>query len=400
MEWEKIATDLTFSTSSKIVLLVLDGLGGLPFPEKTELEEALTPNLDNLARKSTCGLSDPVFRGITPGSGPAHLALFGYNPLKYILGRGILEALGIGIEVGKNDLVARGNFATLKNNLIVDRRAGRIPTVENEQLCRKINVFLKEKKESQISLYPGKEHRFVVKFRGEAISDFLSDADPQKENMPRTPTRPLSPEAEKTAHIVNTFIDEVTAFLKDSPKANTILLRGFSKLPFLPTMVELYKLKPAAVAQYPMYKGLARLIGMDILNVGSKTEDLFQSLEDKFGDHDFFYIHVKKTDSTGEDGDFNSKKAAIEEIDAHIPRLLALKPDVLVVTSDHSTPALLKSHSWHPNPFLLYSRTALPDNVNRFTEKECSQGYLGRFQAIYAMPLMLAHAQKMKKFGA
>lgn len=400
MEWEKIAPELTISTTSKIVLLVVDGLGGVPIQGKTALEAALTPHLDNLAQKSACGLTDPVFMGITPGSGPANLVLFGYNPFKYILGRGILEALGIGIEVRENDLVARGNFATLKNNLIVDRRAGRIPTSENENLCKKINVFLKKKKDAHISLYPGKEHRFVVKFTGKALSDSLSDADPQKENAPRTPTRHISPGAERTAQIVNTFLDDVTAFLKDSPKANTILLRGFSKLPSIPTMTELYKLKAAAIAQYPMYKGLAKLVGMELLTVGSHTEHLFNCLEEHYSDFDFLYIHVKKTDSAGEDGNFASKKAAIEEIDTYIPRLLALKPDVLVVTSDHSTPCLLKSHSWHPNPFLLYSKTALPDKVTRFSENECSQGYLGRFQAIYAMPLMLAHAQKMKKFGA
>jgi 2,3-bisphosphoglycerate-independent phosphoglycerate mutase len=400
MDREKIVADLTLSTPSKIILLVLDGLGGLPLEGRTELEAAHTPHLDNLAAQSACGLTDPVFRGITPGSGPAHLSLFGYDPLKYILGRGILEALGIGIKVGKNDLVARGNFATLKNNLIVDRRAGRIPTSENEILCQKINTFLEGRKNPQISLYPGKEHRFVVKFSGESLSDSLSDADPQKENKPPVPTRPLSPEAEKTAQIVNAFLDEVTDFLNDTPKTNTILLRGFSKFPTLPTMDKLYRLKAAAIAQYPMYKGLASLIGMELLDAGSQTKDLFNRLEANFQDYDFFYIHFKKTDSAGEDGDFASKKMAIEEIDAFIPRLLALEPDVLVVTSDHSTPWLLKSHSWHPNPFLLYSKTALADRVTRFTERDCSQGYLGRFQAIYAMPLMLAHAQKLKKFGA
>jgi len=400
MDWEKIAADLTYSTPSKIVLLVLDGLGGLPLEGKTELEAAHTPHLDDLAAKSSCGLSDPVFRGITPGSGPAHLALFGYDPLKHILGRGILEALGIGVTVEENDLVARGNFATLKNNLIMDRRAGRIPTSENENLCQKINAFLGKRKNPQIVLYPGKEHRFVVKFSGEGLSDSLSDADPQKENKPPLLTRPLSLEAEKTAQIVNSFLDEVTAFLNDNPKANTILLRGFSKFPTLPSLDKLYKLKAAAIAHYPMYKGLARLVGMELPGVGPEVKDLFTCLEEHFQDHDFFYIHFKKTDSAGEDGDFASKKAAIEEIDTFIPRLLALEPDVLVVTSDHSTPWLLKSHSWHPNPFLLHSKTALPDTVARFSERECSQGYLGRFQATKAMPLMLAHAQKLKKYGA
>jgi 2,3-bisphosphoglycerate-independent phosphoglycerate mutase len=400
MDWEDIARELSIKTPSKIILLVLDGLGGLPIQGKTELEAAHKPNLDRLAAESVCGLTDPVFMGITPGSGPAHLSLFGYNPLKYLLGRGILEALGSGVEVAKNDVVARGNFATLRDNLIVDRRAGRIATSTNEKLCQKLNSSLKRIEGLEITLFPGKEHRFVAKFSGEGLSDALSDADPQKDNKPKVPAQALSPEAAKTAQIVNNFIDEVTGLLKDSPRANAILLRGFSKHPSLPSMGELYKLKPAAIAIYPMYKGLARLVGMEILAAGQDLPELFAAVEKNYKDYDFFFIHLKKTDSAGEDGNFKAKKEAIEEADTYLPRLLALKPDVLVVTSDHSTPSLLKSHSWHPNPFLLFSKSAQVDKVSRFTEIECSQGYLGRFQAIYAMPLMLAHAGKLKKFGA
>ncbi len=400
MDLQTIVNELTIQTSSKIILLVIDGLGGLPVQGKTELEAARTPHLDKLASASICGLTDPVFMGITPGSGPAHLALFGYDPTKYLLGRGILEALGSGVEVGKNDLVARGNFATLEDGLIVDRRAGRIPTSENEKLCQYLNSTLKSIEGIKISVYPGKEHRFVVKLSGERLSDALTDADPQKENKPQAYTSPLSQEAARTAQIVNAFIDQAKELLKDYPKTNTVLLRGFSKFPSLPTMQELYKLNPAAVANYPMYKGLARLVGMEIIDVGQELAELFDALEKNYSAYDFFYLHVKKTDSAGEDGNFEAKKKAIEETDKYIPRLLSLQPDVLVVTSDHSTPALLKSHSWHPNPFLLFSKTAQADRVARFSERECSQGSLGRFQSIYAMPLMLAHAGKLKKFGA
>ena len=400
MDWETIAQEISIQTDSKIILFVMDGLGGLPVDGKTELETAHTPNLDRLAAQSVCGITDPVFMGITPGSGPAHLSLFGYDPTKYILGRGILEALGSGVDVDKKDLVARGNFATLKENLIVDRRAGRIPTRENEKLCQKLNDSLKEVDGIKVSVFPGKEHRFVVKFTGEDLSDELSDADPQKDNKPRIPAMPHSSSAEKTAHIVNTFIDQVTHILKDSPQANTVLLRGFSGCPSLPTLSELYKVNAAAIANYPMYKGFAKLIGMEILDAGPNVSDLFDTAEKHYNDHDFIYIHFKKTDSAGEDGNFNAKKKAIEEADEYIPRLLDLKPDVLVVTSDHSTPSLLKSHSWHPNPFLLFSDTSQSDSVNRFSELECSHGFLGRFQAIYAMPLMLSHAGKLKKFGA
>jgi len=400
MDWEKIAQETSVKTDSKIILLVMDGLGGLPVQGKTELEAAQTPNLDNLAAKSVCGLTDPVFMGITPGSGPAHLSLFGYDPTKYILGRGILEALGVGVEVGRNDLVARGNFATLKAGLIVDRRAGRIPTSENEQICKKLNDSLKEVNAIKISFFPGKEHRFVIKFSGEGLSDALSDADPQKDGQPVVPTRALSPEAENSALMVNRTMEKATELLKDSPKANTVLLRGFSGCPSLPTLNELYKLNAAAVANYPMYKGLAKLVGMEVLDVGPEMPELFDAVEKHYKNHDFFYVHVKKTDSAGEDGNFEAKKKAIEETDGYIPRLLSLEPDVLVVTSDHSTPSLLKGHSWHPNPFLLFSKASMTDHVIRFSERECSHGYLGRFQAIYAMPLMLAHAGKLKKFGA
>lgn len=400
MDWETLAPELSVKTDSKIILLVLDGLGGLPVEGQTELETASTPHLDQLAEKSACGLTDAVFRGITPGSGPAHLSLFGYSPTKYQLGRGILEALGIGVEVGRNDLVARGNFATLKNGLVVDRRAGRIPTSTNADLCRKLNQALEPIQGTSIKLFPGKEHRFVVKFSGESLSDALSDADPQKENKPRAYTQPLDKTAEATAALVNGFLDRATDLLKDSSPANTVLLRGFSRFPALPTMQELYKLAPAAIASYPMYKGLAKLVGMDILEVGPELEDLFSTLEDNYGNHDFFYVHIKAMDAAGEDGDFQRKREAIERVDTFIPRLLALSPAVLVVTSDHSTPSLLKGHSWHPNPFLLHARTAFPDGVRSFTERECARGFLGRFRAVYAMPLMLAHAEKLKKYGA
>ena len=400
MNWEDMARELAYTTDSKIVLLVCDGLGGLPVNGRTELEAARKPNLDKAARLGVCGMTDPVFMGITPGSGPAHLALFGYDPLRYQLGRGILEALGSGVEVGRNDVVARGNFATFKDGLVVDRRAGRITTAENERLCAMINAGLPKQDGIDITLTPGKEHRFVARFRAEGLSDVVSDADPQKDGKPRVQAAALKPEAGRTAVIVNRFLDELTALLKDEPRANTALLRGFSKFPSVPHLAELYKLRPAAVANYPMYKGLARLLGMDVLDVGPDTADLFNALEREYEAYDFFYIHFKRTDAAGEDGNFEKKVEAIEEIDRFIPRLFALKPDVLVITSDHSTPTPLRGHSWHPNPFVLVSPNAQPDGVKALTEIECSRGMLGRFQSIYAMPLMLAHALKLKKFGA
>ena len=400
MEWEDLARELSQTTDSKIVLLVMDGVGGLPVNGRSELEAARKPNLDELAKRAVCGLADPVLMGITPGSGPAHLALFGYDPLKYQLGRGILEALGSGVEVGRNDLVARGNFATLKDGLISDRRAGRIPTEENARICEDLNVRLPRHDGVEVRVFPGKEHRFVARFTAEGLSDALTDADPQKEGRPPLPTSAVASEAAKAAAIVNRFLDDLTVVLKSEPKANTALLRGFSKFPHIPTMQELFKIRPAAVANYPMYKGLARLLGMTVIDVGGETADLVDALEKNYTAHDFFYVHYKKTDSAGEDGKFEAKVAAIEALDKFIPRFVALNPDVLVVTSDHSTPAALGGHSWHPNPFLLVSRTAGVDDVAAFTERACARGLLGRFRALSAMPLMLAHALKLKKFGA
>jgi 2,3-bisphosphoglycerate-independent phosphoglycerate mutase len=400
MEWEDLARDLSQTTESKIVLLVMDGVGGLPVDGKTELETAQKPNLDELAKGGVCGVSDPVMIGITPGSGPAHLALFGYDPLRYQLGRGILEALGSGVEVGRDDLVARGNFATVRGGLVVDRRAGRIPTEENVRICDLLNARLPKREGLEVRVFPGKEHRFVARFTAEGLADALSDADPQKEGKAPVSTTPLVPEAAKASAIVNFFLDDVAHVLSGEAKANAALLRGFSKFPSIPTMQELFKVRPAAIANYPMYKGLAKLLGMAVMDVGSETADLFDALEKNWADHDFFYIHYKKTDSAGEDGKFAAKVAAIEALDPFIPRLLALKPDVLVVTSDHSTPALLKGHSWHPNPFVLVSPTAGVDDVAAFTERACAKGILGRFRSISAMPLMLAHALKLKKYGA
>jgi len=400
MTREEIITDLSFSTDSKIVLLVLDGLGDLPVGGETPLESARTPHLDRLAAEGACGLTEPVFMGITPGSGPAHLSLFGYDPTRYLLGRGILEALGSDVAVGENDLVARGNFATLEGGRIVDRRAGRIPTELCAELCGRLNRELESVSGATVRLYPGKEHRFVARFTKGGLSEALRDADPQKEGRPPVPAHALAPEAEGSAGIVNAFIDRVTEILKDTPRANTILLRGFARYPEIPTMDRLFKLNPAAIASYPMYRGLAKLVGMSVLEVGPEERDLFSALEANWSRHDFFYVHVKKTDSAGEDGRAPDKLAVIEKTDALLPRLLALEPDVLVVTSDHSTPCSMKGHSWHPNPFLIRAAAAMPDEVDRFSERACGRGYLGRFPAMNALPLMLAHAGKLSKYGA
>lgn len=393
---------LTLQTESKIVLLVLDGIGDIPYDHhRTTLEAARIPNLDNLATQSICGITDPVSPGITPGSGPAHLSLFGYDPIKYQIGRGVLEALGIGMELTPDDLACRGNFATInEEGIIIDRRAGRIATEVNERMCRMMQEKIREIDGVKVIIAPGKEHRFVVVFRGKGLEEGLSDADPQTIGEKIKFAEPLCPAAQGTAKIVNQFITLATEVLKESYPANTVLLRGFAKHPGLPLMSELFKLNPAAIATYPMYKGLAKLVGMQVLPCGETMEDEFKVLKENYQHYDFFYLHIKKTDSYGEDGNFEEKVKIIEEVDRFIPQVLNLNPDVLVITGDHSTPALLKGHSWHPNPFMLKSKYIRIDEVKRFTENECAKGGLGRFPATDALTLMLAHALKLKKFGA
>ena len=388
-------------TPSKIVLLVLDGVGGLQIGGKTELEAASTPNLDELASRSICGVVDPVSPGITPGSGPGHLGLFGYDPLRYEIGRGVLEALGVGMELGKNDVVARANFATMdQQGIIVDRRAGRIPTEKNIELCHLLQQEIEQVEGARVEVRNGREHRFVLRFNGEGLDPRIEDTDPQKEGKPVKPVTPMVPEAAGTAKIIQLFVERANGILRSHLPANTVMLRGISKIPEIPRMGDIFKLNPACIATYPMYKGLARLVGMEILETGETIADEFGTLREHYEKYDFFFIHIKKTDSFGEDGNFQKKVESIEEVDRYIPDLLALEPDVITVTGDHSTPALLKSHSWHPNPFMLYSKYERVDDVKEFTEAACARGGLGRFLAVHEMPLMLASALKLEKFGA
>jgi len=398
---EEIFRSLTIENTSKLVLVVIDGIGGLPVRGKTELEAANTPNLDRLVRRSTCGLIDPISYGITPGSGPSHLALFGYDPFRYEIGRGVMEALGIGLTLTKEDLAARGNFATInEEGLIIDRRAGRISTEKNQKLCDLLQKEIRDINGVQVFIYPGKEHRFVIVFKGEGLRGELTDADPQKEGLKAKGTEALTSEAQKTAEIVNQYIKKATELLQPFKPANTILLRGFSKIPEIPSMRERFKVRAAAIATYPMYRGLARLVGMEVLSSGETPKEEVTALREHYDRFDFFYIHFKKPDMAGEDGDYKKKVKAIEEVDRLIPSLLKLNPDVLVITGDHSTPTILKSHSWHPNPILLYSKFIRPDGVKRFTEKDCQKGELGRFPATEILPLMLANGLRLKKFGA
>ncbi len=396
-------TPLIHSSGTKIVLLVMDGLGGMPIEPGglTELETAATPNMDRLASQGTLGQTIPIKPGVTPGSGPAHLALFGYDPLVYDIGRGALEAAGVGLEVKKGDVAARGNFCTLDaQGKISDRRAGRIPTEEAIPVVKLLQEIQVPGVETEVRHV--KEYRFAVVMRGDALEPDIEDTDPQQTGLSPLAAQATSPGSERAASLFNQWIEKARHILADQPKANGLTLRGFATHPGLPSYAELYGLRAACIAVYPMYRGVSRLVGMDIIDFpGDSPLDEFSALARVWQDYDFFFVHIKKTDSKGEDGDFYGKAQVIETVDIALPTLLELKPDALVITGDHSTPAKIRTHTWHPVPFLLWSpESARPDDQNQFGERTCARGGLGTIQALDTMPLLLAHAQRLNKYGA
>ena len=400
---------LSLESDSKIIMCVLDGLGGLPEKGKTELESAKTPNLDRIARTSSCGFHIPVAQGITPGSGAAHLGLFGYDPLSFKVGRGVLEATGLDIRPGKNDLVARGNFANVEikdnNFILTDRRAGRISTKQSTILVKQISDSIKKIGKVKIRIYPASEHRFVVVFsfpRPVPNGEHICDTDPQKEGIAplvaKTDSR--NKETVSAVRVVQQFIEKTHEILKERKNANFILLRGFSTPPEIKPFGETYRLRAACVAAYPMYRGVAGILGMEMRNPeGGRTEQIVGRVETVFPDFDFVYMHIKSPDRYGEDGNFREKAQAIGGFDKLFPRLVGLKPDVLIVTGDHSTPALMSSHSWHPVPLLIKSRHSI-GGTGGFNEKDCRAGELGMIRSVDIIPLALAHAGRLAKFGA
>jgi 2,3-bisphosphoglycerate-independent phosphoglycerate mutase len=396
-----LINDLALRNESKIVLLVADGLGGLPMAPggPTELEAAATPNLDALVARHVCGLSIPVAPGITPGSGPGHLGLFGYDPLRFDIGRGVLEALGIDFDLGPDDVAARGNFCTVgPDGAITDRRAGRISTDVGRRLVDKLRTIRIEGDE--VFVEPVRDYRFVLVLRGSDLEAEIDDTDPGRDGVPPRPVTAHAPGSERTAALIRSFVEQATAILEDEHPANMITLRGIARRPPMPTFEEVYRLRAAAIAVYPMYRGLARLVGMQILAPGSNWAEQALALREHWDAYDFFFLHYKYTDAAGEDGDFERKVKCIEEFDGEISKVMDLQPDVVVVTGDHSTPAAMRSHSWHPVPVLLAAKTCRPDAATAFGEAQCLQGGLGQIEAKYLLPLALAHAGRLAKFGA
>jgi 2,3-bisphosphoglycerate-independent phosphoglycerate mutase len=401
MNTQDLVKELSIVTPSKIVMLVLDGLGGVPDSRtvRTELESARLPNLDALAAGGICGLSDPVAPGITPGSGPGHLALFGYDPVACNIGRGVLEAVGIDVELSPGDVAARGNFCTVDaRGVITDRRAGRISNEKCAELCKLLdNMTIGD---IMIRVYPVREHRFVTVFRGAGLAAAVSESDPSRVGAAPLAITALDAESRKMAETARQFAARAQEILASHHPANMLLLRGFAKKPHFATMQEIYKLNPLAIAAYPMYRGLARLVGMQVAPAATTLDDEIRILQQNYTAYDFFFVHVKGTDTSGEDGDFGRKVKVLEQIDAVIPAVTALKPDVLVVTGDHSTPAALRGHSWHPVPVLISARYCRGDAVTNFSETAFLAGGLGRIPATQIMPLAMANALKLTKFGA
>lgn len=398
--------DLIVENDSKIIFLVMDGVGGIRAPgfPMTALEAARTPNLDRMASESACGRSLPISIGVTPGSGPAHFALFGYDPLDPAndAGRGVVEVSGVGFDLLDTDIAIRGNFATMnKDGILTDRRAGRIPHEEGVRICRKLSDAISEIDGVKIIVMPVREYRFGIVLRGEGLSPEIEETDPQA-----TGKKPLFPgarvkAAERTSRIIAKLVKIIDETLSGEEKANTALMRGISRKPSIEPFFDRYRLRGAAVAAYPLYRGVARLCGMDLFDTGFSPAEEFETVRSIYsGDHRFFFIHIKKTDSYGEDGNIEGKIKVIEEVDSRIPSLLGLDPDVLVVTGDHSTPCAMKGHSWHPVPFMIRSRNCGRDASARFCESECDKGSLGIFPAKSIMEMVLANSGRLKKFGA
>jgi len=407
MNLDALYSELTLKTNAKLVLVVLDGLGDIATRAQnylTPLEAAATPHLDQLAKDSAQGRMIPVAPGITPGSGPGHLGLFGYDPLEFQVGRGVIEALGLGVELQPGDVCARANFATLDaKGIVTDRRAGRIPTETCEKLCALLAAKIKSIGDTEVLIRAGKEHRFVVVFRGKGLEGPLTDADPNREGFAIPTVKPRDPKnlkQKKMAKLIADFYKAALPILAKEKPANGFLMRGIAHQPEIPLFVNRYRLKPACLAVYPMYKGLAQLVGMTKIEGPQTIREQFARYVAEYDNYDFFFIHYKYTDKYGEDGNFEAKKKAIEELDAALPILLQKRPDVLVFTGDHSTPCALKGHSWHPQPVMIHSATSGSDKLDRFTETGANSGSLGVFPAKFLIRLMQANAKLFDKFGA
>lgn len=404
----------------KVIFVICDGLADRPIPELgglTPLEAAPTPHLDKLAYEAECGMMHTLGRGKTPGSDTAHLTLFGYDIATSYSGRGPIEVAGLGMELKHGDVALRGNMGTVIDGMITDRRAGRIRVVT--PVCEALDGM--EIDGVTFIVKPGTAHRAGVIIRGEGLSDAIIDADPHVPDVPIRTVTPTddTPEAKKTADVLNKFLARAHEVLKDHQfnkdriaagdlPANYLLVRGAGQYKQVESFEKRYGLSACCIAGGGLYKGIGAFLGMDILEVPGATalpdtdiEAKFKLAVDSLKKYDFVFVHVKAADSLGEDGDHAGKRDFIARIDQAVP-VLAGRPDdtLLVWTADHTTPCEMKAHSADPVPIMYHGGAVRTDRVESFGERACGEGGLGFISGLDLMPQVMNLLGKLHLVGA
>ena len=404
----------------KTFFVICDGLGDRPIPKlgrKTPLEYAKTPNLDAIARRGIIGAMNTIDIGVRPGSDTAHMAIFGYDPHVYYTGRGPFETAGLRMEHKDGDICFRVNMGTVDDTLhIIDRRAGRIG--DTSAFARELNGMKIDGVEFFVKAGTG--YRMGMIMRGKKLSTHITDIDPGHvgKGVRMCEATDDTSEAKRTAKILNTFVSRAHKLLKRMPvnidrqknglpQANYLLVRGAGVYPKLPRFFDKYGLRAACFAGAGLYKGIARLIGMDVVHVPGATGKPDSNIRAKVEtaikhrkDYDFFFIHFKGADSCGEDGDVEGKIAYIEKIDDAVAPLLKLKNSLVVITADHSTPCTIKSHSADDVPIVIMGDEVRDDDVHEFSERTCAKGRMGHIKGMHVMPIILDLMGIAEKFGA
>ncbi len=398
----------------KIVFIVFDGLADRPIKElgnKTPLEVANKPNLDELAKRGVNGLLDIISPGKRIGSDVAHLSILGYDPYKYYTGRGPLEASGIGLELDSNDVAFRANFATVSEDFtVIDRRAGRIKegTKELEKAINEIDIGVDFIFKASVA------HRGALVLKGKGLSDKVSDTDPHEVGVKVMEAKPLenTKEAKRTAEIINEFTKKVHEVLNNHrvnverakrglPKANIVLLRGAGRTPKLEPFEKRYGIKGACIAKTAIIKGIARLLGMEVIDSKEDFLERGKQIFEALNRNDFVLLNIKEPDEAGHDGNYEKKIKIIEEADKMIGMFLDyVEENYLVVLSDHTTPVSFRDHTGDEVPVLIAGPEVRSDDVTTFSERSVYKGYLNRIRALDLMTYMLNLTNRLEKYGA
>ena len=399
-----------------VILLIMDGLGDRPneiFDNKTALQYSYKPNMDFLAEHGVTGLMSPVSYGIRSGSDTSHLSILGYRPEDYYTGRGPFEAMGLGIDLKPGDIAFRANYASVVNDMVVDRRAGRIR--DTNDLSKKLETEINGIK---IIMKSGVEHRAALVLRGDNLSDKVSDTDPHGVNSKPLNTSPLDDNAKFTASIINKFLERSRKILNEHKinkdlisngklPANEILLRGAGKVPELPDFNIKYNLRAACISGTPLIRGIAKLAGFDIIDVDGMNgridtnyKNIINSAMESLNKYNFILINIKGADIGGHDKKPEIKKYAIEETDRALkPFKDVLNNTLIVITGDHSTPCSYGDHSGDPVPILFSTDGIINDDVKKFDELSVSHGYY-KIKSNDIMPLILSYSDRSEKYGA